>query len=263
MTFPDDFVLIIMKNFLKLTLLLILASNGAFAQKSIGDSTIVAHLIFGSYSYEIPGQDMAKRFGGFSQVGPGYLLKTRSNWILGVESNFGFGSTLKNEDEILKGIATSDGNVIDLSGTYANFHFNMRSFSTMGRVGKIIPVFGPNKNSGIMLTAGFGYLQHKIYIEHKEKSAPQITGDYLKGYDELKRGFITNVFLGYLYLGNSNKVNFFAGLDFNLGFTQHARPYSFAEMKYNSGTFTDTYGGVKIGWIIPVYKRAPKEFYYY
>lgn len=252
-----------MKNSLKLILVLILASNGTFAQKTMGDSAIVAHLIFGSYSYEIPGQDMAERFGGFSQVGPGYLLKTRSNWILGVESNFGFGSTLKNEDEILQGITTSDGNVIDMSGIYANYHFNMRSFSAMGRVGKVFPAFGPNKNSGIILTVGFGYLQHKIYIEHKEKSAPQITGDYVKGYDELKSGFATNAFLGYLYLGNSNKVNFFAGFDFNLGFTQHVRPYSFAEMKYNTGSFTDIYGGVKIGWIIPVYKRAPKEFYYY
>ncbi|MDY0101653.1 MAG: hypothetical protein RBS07_01865 [Lentimicrobium sp.] len=252
-----------MKNSLKIIILLIFTTNMAFAQKSIGDSAIVAHLIYGTYSYEIPGQDMAGRFGGFSQVGPGYLLKTRSNWILGVESSFGFGSTIKNEDEILKGITTSDGNVIDMSGVYADFQFNMRSFSAMGRVGKVIPVLGPNKNSGIMLTAGLGYLQHKIYIEHKDKSAPQITGEYVKGYDELKRGFVTNVFLGYLYLGNSNKVNFFAGLDFNLGFMKSGRPYSFTEMKFNTGSFTDTYGGVKVGWIFPVYKRAPKEFYYY
>ena len=252
-----------MKNALILTLLLSLTSYGLLAQKSIRDSSIVAHLIYATYSYEIPGQDMAQRFGGFSQVGPGYMVKTRKNWILGVDGNFGFGSNIKNEDNILTGITTSDGNVIAMSGIYADFHFNMRSFSAMGRVGRVFPAFGPNQNSGIMLTAGLGYLQHKIYIEHKDKSAPPITGDYLKGYDELKRGFATNVFLGYLYLGNSNKVNFFAGLDFTMGFTQHARPYSFVDMKYHSGSFTDIYGGVKIGWIIPVYKRAPSEFYYY
>lgn len=252
-----------MKNTLLLALLLTFASQGIFAQKSIRDSSIVAHLIYATYSYEMPGQDMARRFGGFSQVGPGYMVKTKKNWILGVEGNFGFGNNLKNESTILKGISTSDGNIIDMSGIYANFHYNMRSFSALGRVGKVIPFYGPNKNSGIMVTAGLGYLQHKIYIEHKDKSAPQITGNYLKGYDELKRGFATNVFLGYLYLGNTNKVNFLAGLDFTMGFTQHARPYSFTDMKYNSGSFTDIYTGIKIGWIIPVYKRAPSEFYYY
>ncbi|MBW6491170.1 MAG: hypothetical protein K0B15_08250 [Lentimicrobium sp.] len=252
-----------MKNILKLFLFFILLSSGAFAQKNVRDSSIVANLIYATYSYEFPGKDMASRFGGFSQVGPGYLYKTRSNWIFGVESNFGFGNNLKKQDEILKGITTSDGNIIDMSGIYADYHFYMRSFSAMSRVGKIFPVFGPNRNSGILLSAGFGYLQHKIYIEHRSKSAPQITGDYVKGYDELKHGFATNVFLGYLYLGNSRKVNFFAGIDVNLGFTEHVRPYNFAEMKFNSGSFTDTYTGLKIGWIVPVYKRAPSDFYYY
>ena len=252
-----------MKNTVKLLLLLIAISTSAYAQKSIRDSSIVANLIYGTYSYQIPGGDMAERFGSFSQVGPGYMFKTRSNWIFGVESNFGFGRNIRNEDEILKGATTSDGNIIDVSGIYADFNFNLRSFSALGRVGKVIPVFGPNKNSGLMLTAGFGYLQHKVYIEHKDKTAPQITGDYLKGYDELKRGFATNVFLGYLYLGNTNKFNFFAGFDFTFGSTQHARPYSFAQMKFNSGSFSDMYGGVKVGWIIPVYKRAPSDFYYY
>lgn len=252
-----------MKNTLILALLLTLASQGLFAQKSIRDSSIVAHLIYATYSYEFTGQDMAQRFGGFSQVGPGYMVKTKNNWIFGVEGNFGFGKNIKNEESILKGTATSDGNIIDMSGIYADFNFNMRSFSAMVRAGKLFPVFGPNKNSGIMLTAGLGYLQHKIYIEHKDKTSPQIVGNYLKGYDELKRGFAANVFLGYLYLGNTNKVNFFGGVDFTLGYTQHARPYSFVDMKYNSGSFTDIYGGIKVGWIIPVYKRAPSEFYYY
>lgn len=252
-----------MKNTLLLAFLLTFVSQGIFAQKSIRDSAIVAHLIYATYSYEIPGQDIGQRFGGFSQVGPGYMVKTKKNWIWGVESNFGFGKNVKNEASILKGTATSDGNIIDISGIYANFNYNLRSFSAMGRAGKLFPAFGPNQNSGIMLTLGLGYLQHKIYIEHKDKSAPQITGDYLKGYDELKRGFATNVFLGYLYLGNTNKVNFFAGIDFTLGFTQHARPYSFVDMKYNSGSFNDIYSGIKVGWIIPVYKRAPSEFYYY
>jgi hypothetical protein len=252
-----------MKTTLKLVLLFIALGGTVSAQKSIRDSLIFTNLIYGTYSFEVPGADLSKRFGGFSQVGAGYLFKTRNNWLVGAEGNFGFGNIIKNEEEILKGVTTADGNVIDMSGVYTDFSFNMRTFSAFGKLGRVFPAFGPNKNSGIIFSLGFGYLQHKIYIEHRDQSAPPISGEYVKGYDDLKRGYATNVFLGYLFLGNNNKVNFFAGVDFTCGTTQHARPYSFARQQYNSGSFTDIYGGLKVGWIIPVYKRAPREFYYY
>jgi hypothetical protein len=232
-------------------------------KKSIKDSVIFTNLIYASYAMQFPGGDMEERFGMNSQMGAGYMLKTNSNWVFGLEGDFMFGNEVKNEQNIMSLIETSDGNLIDMGGTYADYNFNERGFSALLKVGKLIPVWGPNKNSGILFTLGGGYLQHKIYIEHKDKTAPQITGDYLKGYDELKRGFASNLFLGYLYLGNQNKVNFFAGLDITVAFTGHVRPYSFNQISYNSGKFTDILTGIKAGWIIPVYRRAPKEFYYY
>lgn len=252
-----------MQKFLTPLFLFLLSFSAVTAQKSISDSVIFTNLIYANYAMQFPGGDMADRFGMNSQVGPGFLIKTNSNWLFGIEGNFLFGNQVNQEENILKNIETSDGNLIDMQGIYADYRFNERGFSGIVKFGKLIPVFGPNRNSGIMVTLGGGYLQHNIYIEHKDKSAPQITGDYLKGYDELKRGFASNLFLGYLYLGNSQKVNFFAGIDFTWAVTSHVRPYSFAEMKYNTGTFTDTFTGIKVGWILPVYKRAPKEFYYY
>lgn len=252
-----------MQTRLTLLLLFTLSFTAVKAQKSIRDSVIFTNLIYANYALQFPGHDMADRFGMNSQVGPGFMIKTGSNWLFGAEGNFLFGDQVNNEANILKNIETSDGNIIDMEGIYADYRFNERGFSGILKFGKLIPVWGPNRNSGILVTLGGGYLQHKIYIEHRDKTAPQITGDYLKGYDELKRGFASNFFLGYLYLGNSQKVNFFAGIDFTLAMTSYVRPYSFAEMKYNSGTFTDTFTGIKIGWIIPVYKRAPKDFYYY
>lgn len=252
-----------MKKTLAILLLSLTVNAGLMAQYSIQDSAISTNLIFGSFSYLLPGGDMATRYGSFAQIGPGYMFKTRSNWILGIESNFMFGDRLKNEDNILKGIITSDGNVIDLEGTYADYHFFMRGFSAVGRVGKVVPAFGPNPNSGILVSMGGGYVQHKIRIEHKDKTAPQIIDDYAKGYDELKEGFVSNLFLGYLYLSNNNKVNFFAGIDVSLAFTRDARPYSFSGQKYLNGEFIDTFTGIRAGWIFPVYRRAPREFYYY
>ena len=252
-----------MKIRIRFLILLLLPFTALKAQKSLKDSVIFTNLISANYALQFPGNDLADRYGMNSQVGLGYMIKTRHNWLLGVETGFMFGNQINDKENILKNIETEDGNIIDMEGIYADYRFNERGFAALLKLGKVIPAWGPNKNSGIMLTLGGGYLQHKIYIEHKEKTAPQITGDYLKGYDELKRGFATNLFLGYLYLGNRQKVNFFAGLDITLAFTSHVRPYSFAEMKYNSGNFTDLLTGIKVGWIIPVYKRAPKEFYYY
>ncbi len=252
-----------MKKTLAILLLSLTVNAGIMAQYSIQDSAISTNLIFGSFSYLLPGGDMATRYGSFAMIGPGYMFKTRSNWILGLESNFMFGDRLKNEDNILKGITTSDGNVIDLEGTYADYHFFMRGFSAVGRIGKVVPAFGQNPNSGILVSMGGGYVQHKIRIEHKDKTAPQIINDYAKGYDELKEGLVTNLFLGYLYLSNNNKVNFFAGIDVSLAFTHDARPYSFSGQKYLNGEFIDTFTGIRAGWIFPVYRRAPREFYYY
>ena len=252
-----------MQTRLILLLLFILPFTSIRAQKSISDSVIFTNLIYGNYAMQIPGGDMADRFGMNSQIGPGFLFKSAHNWLLGVEGNFLFGSQVNHQENILKNIETADGNIIDMEGIYADYRFNERGFSGFIKCGKIIPAFGPNRNSGIMVTLGGGYLQHKIFIEHRDKTAPQITGDYLKGYDELKRGFASNLFLGYLYLGNSQKANFFAGIDFTWAFTTYVRPYSFAGMKYNSGAFTDTFTGFKVGWVIPVYRRAPKDFYFY
>lgn len=252
-----------MKTRFSLLLLLLLPFTNLVAQKSIKDSLIFTNLIYAHYAMQFPGGDMADRFGMNSQIGAGYMFKTASNWIFGFEGGFMFGNSIKSEESILSLIETEDGNLVDMEGIYADYNFNERGYTAILKAGKLFPVFGPNRNSGIVVTLGGGYLQHKIYIEHKNKTAPQIIDDYLKGYDDLKSGFATNLFLGYLFLGNTNKLNFFAGVDLTMAFTKHVRSYSFNKMQYNSGSYTDLLTGLKVGWIIPVYRRAPKEYYFY
>lgn len=232
-------------------------------QQSVKDSTISMHLIMAQYSAQFPGGDVAERFGPNSQVGAGYLYKTNNNWLIGLDGSFMFGSNVKNSEHILDNIETSDDNIVDLEGIYATYHFYERGYSVIGKAGKVFSFNKPNPNSGLMAGIGAGYLQHKIFIDHRDKTAPQITGDYLKGYDELRRGPALNAFAGYLFFGNNKVVNFYAGIDITVAFTQYVHPYSFARMEYNTGNFTDIFSSLKVGWMIPVYKRAPKEFYYY
>lgn len=253
----------LLSSLISLSISLLLIPSEALAQKSIKDSTISVHLIMGHYDQQFPGGDLAKRFGGNSMVGPGYFYKTSGNWILGADCGFIFGNKVKESQNVLSNIETEDGNIVDMEGIYATYDFFERGFTVLGKVGKVISLNKPNANSGIMIGIGGGYMQHKIFIEHRDQTAPQITGDYAKGYDELKRGPAVNAFAGYLFLGNNRIVNFYLGAELTAGFTQYVHPYSFNSMKYNTGNFTDLLFSLKFGWLIPVYRRAPKEFYYY
>ncbi len=215
------------------------------------------------YAFQLPAGDIGKRFGANSMIGGAYLYKTNQNWILGFDGRFMFGNNVKDSDKILDNIETSDGNIIDLEGIYASYQFYERGFSFLTKTGKVFSWNKPNPNSGILTGIGAGYLQHKIFIDHRDKTAPQIMGDYLKGYDELKSGPALNAFAGFMHLDNNKSINFYAGIDATVAFTQFVHPYSFAQMKYNSGKFTDILISLNIGWIFPIYKRAPKDFYYY
>ncbi len=244
-------------------ILLSVVPKQSSAQQNLRDSTISMHFIMAQYAFQIPAGDVSKRFGVNSMIGGAYMYKTNHNWLFGFDGRFLFGNNVKNSDKILDNIETSDGNIVDLEGIYATYHFYERGFSFLAKTGKVLTLNKPNPNSGIFTGLGAGYLQHKIFIDHRDKTAPQIIGDYLKGYDELKSGPALNLFAGYLHFDNNKAINFYAGVDATFAFTQFVHPYSFAQMKYNSGNFTDVFISLNVGWIFPMYKRAPKDFYYY
>lgn len=233
------------------------------AQQNVKDSTISMHLITAHFAYQFPMGDMATRYGQSAMVGPAYYYKSSKNWLIGAEGGFFFGNQVIDKENILSSIETEDGNIVDVDGIYATYHFYERGYSFLAKAGKILTLRKSNPNSGIMLGGGAGMIQHKILIDHRDQTAPQISGDYLKGYDELKRGPALNLFAGYFYTGNSKVVNFYANIDLTVGLTEDIRPYSFSARKYNDGKYTDYIVSLKLGWLIPVYQRAPRDFYYY
>ena len=52
---------------------------------------MVIPMIYATYAYQWPGGDLAKRFRGNSSIGGGFMVKTRSNWLIGAEGNYIFG----------------------------------------------------------------------------------------------------------------------------------------------------------------------------
>ena len=252
-------------NAMKGTALLIFSFllSYAQAQVSVKDSIIGFPTIGVSYSYQIPGGDLAKRFGNNSSLGATALYKNKHNLIYGIEGTFIFGSILR-ESGILDSISTRrvQSIIVDQNGEAADVRLSERGFTVSAVVGKIIPLWSPNPNSGIMIQAKIGYLQHQIRIEDYNGNTIQITGDYVKGYDRLTSGWAVSEFLGYQYLGNRRLLNFFAGVEFIQGFTKSQR-YDFDLRRSDQSQHKDYLFGLRAGWIFPLYKKTPKEFYYY
>lgn len=230
--------------------------------KSVADSSVMIPMFTGSYAVQVPGGDMAERFGINSNTGGSFIVKTRSNWLLGIEGFFLFGSNIK-EDGILDCIRTSNGQIINKYGEYANYILSERGFFLGVTAGKIIPVFSPNPNSGIIITLSGGLLQHKIRIDNDGNNAPQILDDYKKGYDRLTNGFCFKEFIGYIYFGNKRTLNFYTGFEFYQGFTKNRRNYNFDTMERDDRNRADLLYSFRIGWIIPLYKRSPDRYYIY
>ena len=76
-------------------LLILLAATTAFSQdKKNEDKPETISMLFPAYVFQFPGGDLPDRFGTSSAVGPGFMVKSSSNWLFGVDANFIFGNKL-------------------------------------------------------------------------------------------------------------------------------------------------------------------------
>ncbi|MFU8843069.1 MAG: hypothetical protein ACNA7V_04600 [Bacteroidales bacterium] len=246
---------------LSLILFMVLHSMGQF---SIKDTSLSIPMFYAVYAVQFPGGDLADRFGTNSTIGGGFLWKTSQNWFWGTDFHYLFGNDLKNEEDLLQNIKTQTGHIIDMGGTFANYHFFERGYYATAKIGKLFPVLSPNPNSGFVVLAGAGYFQHKIRIEVENNSAPQLAGDYKRGYDRLTGGFMLNQFVGYMYLGNSRVLNFFGGVEFCQAWTKPFREVNFdTRLPDEKSRRMDRLTGFRVGWIIPIFPREPEKFYFY
>jgi hypothetical protein len=235
----------------------------AFSQVSIHDSSIVAPMIYGTYAYQWPGGDLAQRYGSNSSIGGGFMVKLKSNWVIGAEGNYLFGGTVKNGDSLLKNISTKDGFVINANGYYADITYSERGFNVFLKVGKVFPVISPNPNSGPEVMLGVGFIQNKIRLHDGDNTAPQIFGDYKKGYDRLNNGMALSASVGYMYLSDSRLLNVYVGFEFMQAWTKYRRERNFDTGMQDNSTLSSQFYGLRMKWIIPVYKRKPKDMYLY
>jgi hypothetical protein len=246
-----------------LVCLLVFLSFNSSAQRKVRDSVIATPWISVEYGINWTSGDLAKRHGLMNQIGMFAGYKTKRNWVLGAEGNFMFGNDIR-ATGLFDHLVDSYGNITDMNGDIALVRVASRGFHVNAIVGKVIPVLSPNKNSGIYVNVGLGYLAHKFRIETQDHVVPQIELDYRKGYDRLTSGVNTSQFIGYSFMANQGVLNFYAGFYAQQGFTYNRREVFFDQQGVDvpSEMMLDLQYGFKVAWLIPVYKRMPKDYYF-
>ncbi len=243
---------------------LLLCINGSLlAQRNLPDSVVKVSLFEASVSLHEPGGDLKKNFGTSTNINLAFHHKTKKNWTLGTQVSFITGRNVKNQTKLVSNIISSTGS-IGSNGKTTQISMDERGMNFSAIIGKIYPIFGPNKNSGLWIQFGMGYIYHKIKIEDIENTTPIFSNEeILKGYDNLTAGISTSQGLGYVHLSNQKVVNFYIGLEFIQGFTKNQRKYSYLEGKEVTGSNFDSLIGIKLGWFIPTYKRESDKYHLY
>lgn len=249
------------RNFKVLVLLLLLCTKTFSQRKTIKDSVYRIPIVGLQFSGQIPGGDMAVRFGSSISVGVPFLYKTRKNILFGIEGTYFFGNKVK--EKVMSNLYSSDNTITDANGNPGAVRINERGGSVYAMAGAVISRLGHNKNSGVMAMAGLGYMQHKVNIFDVGRNIPQIHGSLLKGYDRLTGGIAASQFIGYLYISQNRIANFYLGFEFQEGFTKGLRGYQYDLATTDDKARLDLLYGFRFGWLLPLYKKAPKEFYYY
>ncbi len=242
---------------------LLLSSSKVLSQRVVEDDIIATPYVGIQYGANMTDGDLADRFGFANHLGILAGYKTDLNWVFAVDANFMFSQNVR-EPGLLSNIMDSQGTITNTSGSPADILLFLRGLSVNGIFGFIFPNTGHNPNSGVMFELGAGYLWHRIRIESQEDEAPQIEGDYLQGYDRLTSGLNTSQFIGYNFMANGGVFNFYTGLYFQQGYTYNRREIFWDRPDYQVPTDRrlDLQFGLRFGWMIPIYKRQVKDFYY-
>ncbi len=224
--------------------LLSFASNIVVAQKDAEPSFMLNI----TYAAHLMGGDIQEDFSPMLNVGLGLQYITKKRWIFGLEGNVMFGGNLK--QDVLANMRTAEGEIVNGDQTFAIVFLEGRGFYIGALGGKVFPVTEKYPNSGIRISTSIGMLQHKIRIEDRTGGLPQLSGDYLKGYDRLTYGLAFTEFIGYQHVSKNNLLKVMAGFELTQGFTKNRRSWDFATAQRLDQARLDLLNGFRIGWIL-------------
>lgn len=245
---------------MKRLILLLLVGYATLSYSQKNDSTIAAPLIGVHFGGDLPFADMGKRYGANLNAGMNVMYKTKKNYLFGIDGNYMFGKNIK--DDVLKQLKNDEGFVVDNAGYPADIRLSERVIAINLHAGKILHLLPANHNSGIMINVGAGYMQHRVHFFDAQQEVAAIHGDIRNGYDRLSNGICVSQFVGYMFLGDTRLLNFYFGIESYQGFTKSVRKINYDTGLPDTKSRIDMLLGLRFGWILPLYSRAPKQYFY-
>lgn len=232
----------------------------SFFTKAQIDSAITVPLIGVNFGGQLPFGDLSARFGPNLRAGGSFLIKTKKNWVFGVDAFYMFGRNVR--EDVVKQLKGPEGHVTDNEGYPADLRITERGLGVHAHFGRMFNFNPATPNSGLLVTFAAGYLQHKVNLYDPQRRIAAIYGDRKKGYDRLSGGPSFGFFIGYMHLSDNRLWNYYLGIELYETFAK-----SYRKLNYDTGQ-PDTKGrldgllGIRLGWILPLYKKTPNEFYY-
>ena len=244
----------------KLISLLALFFCVSVKSQNIKDSTIYAPIFSLNYAFQIPANTLLERFGTNNNLGFSGGIKTKSNWTYELSTSFIFGTNVK-DTTIIDHLQNNQNWIINQFGEESVVLIQERGQVFSFKIGKLINLIGPNPNSGLIIKLGIGWMRHKIRIDNENDQIPQLSQQHLPYYDRLASGLTLYQFIGYHHMSNNRLTNFYLGMEFYQGFTKGRRDYQIDTMEPSNEKRLDLLNGFRIGWIVPVFRQAPNDFY--
>jgi hypothetical protein len=249
-----------MKHKIHIIVLALLIFQLQTSAQSVKDSCVRILMIGFHFSGQLPQNDLAARFGPILSAGTNFTWKTKKNLLINVEGSYFFGNKVK--EDVVSSIRNESGNVTDNEGYPADLRLTERGWNIYANVGYLFSKLGHNPNSGLFVTIGGGWTQHKIKLYDANQKIAAVNGDLKKGYDRLSGGFGLSQFIGYKYISNNRIANCYFGFEFYEATTQSLRGFNYDTGLEDTQKRLDVLMGFRFGWILPLYKRT-KDFYYY
>lgn len=240
-------------------MLCVLSVSGAVAQDSakvsaVGGTLRNSVLFCFNYGRQVPVGVLSKRFGGSNTVGFTTAYKFGNNYQIQSGINAIFSGKVK-ENGIFDTMVGSTGYLVDVNGNLAEIKMYERGILWHLDFGKVIPINKFESNSGILLTAGAGFMQHYIKYTFQRTVLPQLEGEYAKGYDRLTNGLMVRGFAGYQRIDPKAMLNFVAGIEVLNGFTRNRRSFNFDTRTADNTSRNDLLLGLKVGVMISISGR--------
>lgn len=211
-----------------------------------------------AYGAQLPGGDLADRFGFANNVGLNAEFIGANNLIFGLGGNMQFGTRVK--EDPLAIIRTPEGSIIGNDLTLATVSLRQRGWNYGLHIGKLFPF--SKKRSGLRVVLGGGYWIHRIRIQDDTQNVAQITGDYIKGYDRLSAGPAMYQQIGYQHVSSSRRGDFQIGFEFNQGFTSSKRDWDFSLRRKLDEKRVDLSFGIRLAWTLPFLFTASEQIFY-